>query len=203
MSTYEYGIVGPTGSMPQARGSILPVPDREIYAGRVVTLRLRDVPGRNGAVHMREIVEHAPAAAVIAVDDQQQILLVRQLRPAVDQVLLELPAGILDPGEDPITCARRELEEETGYTADRLEPLVRFYPSPGFCTELLHVFVADGLRECTGQPDEDEELEVVRMPLAEAMELLRRGEITDSKTVVGLLAFKEYRSGVQPSADPA
>ena len=169
------------------------MPDREIYAGRIVTLRLRDVPGRDGAVHVREIVEHAPAAAVIAVDEHQEILLVRQLRPAVDRVLLELPAGILDPGEDPITCARRELEEETGYTADRLDPLVRFYPSPGFCTELLHVFVAEGLRECTGQPDEDEELELVRMPLAEAMGLLRRGEITDSKTVVGLLAFSTFR----------
>jgi ADP-ribose pyrophosphatase len=177
--------------------------DREIYAGRVVTLRLREVPGRDGAVHVREIVEHAPAAAVIAVDEHQEILLVRQLRPAVDQVLLELPAGILDPGEDPITCARRELEEETGYTTDRLEPLVRFYPSPGFCTELLHVFVAEGLRECSGQPDDDEDLELVRMPLAEAMDLVRCGEITDSKTVIGLLAFTEYRSGARSFPDRA
>ena len=175
------------------------MPDRELYAGRIVTLRLRDVPGRDGAVHVREIVEHAPAAAVVAVDEQGQILLVRQLRPAVDQVLLELPAGILDPGEDPLTCARRELEEETGYTADRLEPLVRFYPSPGFCTELLHVYVADGLRECRGQPDEDEELELVRMPLAEAMDLVRRGEITDSKTVVGLLAYWDRLSQADES----
>jgi ADP-ribose pyrophosphatase len=202
MSTYEYDIVAPV-SMPQARGSIRLVPEREIYAGRIVTLRLRDVPGRDGAVHVREIVEHAPAAAVVAVDEQQEILLVRQLRPAVGQVLLELPAGILDPGEDPVTCARRELEEETGYTADRLEPLVRFYPSPGFCTELLHVFVAQGLRECSGQPDDDEELELVRMPLAEAMQLVRRGEITDSKTVIGLLAFREYRSGAPPSGGQA
>jgi ADP-ribose pyrophosphatase len=189
--------------MPQARGSILLVPEREIYAGRIVTLRLRDVPGRDGVVHVREIVEHAPAAAVVAVDEHETVLLVRQLRPAVGEVLLELPAGILDPGEDPITCARRELEEETGYTADRLEPLVRFYPSPGFCTEVLHIFVAQGLRECAGEPDEDEDLELVRMPLAEAMERLRRGEITDSKTVIGLLAFTEYRTSARPSPDPA
>ena len=169
------------------------MPDREIYVGRVVTLVLRDVAGQNGRPYVREIVEHAPAAAVVAIDDHDDILLVRQLRPAVEQVLLELPAGILDPGEDPVTCARRELEEETGYTAARLEPLIRFYPSPGFCTELLHVFVAEGLRACTGQPDEDEDLELVRMPLSEAMELLRRGEITDSKTVVGLLAFLSLR----------
>jgi ADP-ribose pyrophosphatase len=125
------------------------------------------------------------------VDAQDEILLVRQLRPAVDQVLLELPAGIVDPGEDPLTCARRELEEETGYTAERLDLLIRFYPSPGFCTELLHVYRASGLRECRGQPDEDEELELVRLPLAEAMDLVRGGQITDSKTVVGLLAYSD------------
>jgi ADP-ribose pyrophosphatase len=182
------------------------MPDREIYAGRIVTLRLRDLPGPDGSVRLREIVEHAPAAAVVAVDADGQVLLVRQLRPAVDEVLLELPAGILDPGEDPVTGARRELEEETGYTADRLEPLVRFYPSPGFCTELIHVFVADGLRECLGQPEEDEELELVRLPLAEALDQVRRGDIVDSKTVVGLLAYwdlREYRSAARPSPDPA
>jgi len=180
--------------MPQGGGSIRAVPDREIYAGRVVTLRLRDVPGQDGRLHMREIVEHAPAAAVIAVDQQGEILLVRQLRPAVGEVLLELPAGIVDPGEDPLTCARRELEEETGYTADRLDLLIRFYPSPGFCTEVLYVYVAEVLRECAGQPDDDEELELVRLPLTEAMRLVQRGEITDSKTLIGLLAFREYRS---------
>jgi ADP-ribose pyrophosphatase len=180
--------------MPQGRGTIRPVPEREIYAGRVVTLRLRELPGPDGSVRLREIVEHAPAAAVIAVDDHDQILLVRQFRPAVDQTLLELPAGILDPGEDPLTCARRELEEETGYTAERLEPLLQFYPSPGFCTELLHIFVAHGLRECSAALDEDEELELVRLPLAEALQLVRAGQITDSKTVVGLL-FLSLRHG--------
>jgi ADP-ribose pyrophosphatase len=179
------------------------VPEREIYAGRVVTLRLRDVPGQDGRLHVREIVEHAPAAAVVAIDEAGDILLVRQLRPAVDQVLLELPAGILDPGEDPLTCARRELQEETGYTADHLELLIRFYPSPGFCTEVLYVYVAEGLRECAGQPDDDEDLELVRLPFTQAIDLVRRGEITDSKTVVGLLAFKEYRSSAPPSAGPA
>src|SRR5919202_1349072 len=118
------------------------MPDREIYAGRIVTLRLRD-----------------------------------------------LRAGFAARGEDARRCPRRELEEETGYTADRFDLLISFYPSPGFCTELLYVYAAEGLRECTGQPDEDEELELVRMPLTQAMQLLRRGEITDSKTVVGLLAF--------------
>jgi ADP-ribose pyrophosphatase len=182
------------------------VPDREIYAGRVVTLRLRELPGPDGSVRLREIVEHAPAAAVVAVDADDRVLLVRQFRPAVDELLLELPAGIVDSGEDPLTCARRELEEETGYTAERLDPLVRFYPSPGFCTEQLHVFLASGLRACAGQPDEDEELELVRLPVADAVDQVRRGAITDSKTVVGLLAYwdlREYRSAARPSAGPA
>jgi ADP-ribose pyrophosphatase len=165
------------------------VPDREIYAGRVVTLRLRELPGPNGSVRQREIVEHAPAAAVVAVLPDQRVLLVRQSRPAVEQELLELPAGIVDAGEEPLACGYRELQEETGYVAERLEPLIRFYPSPGFCTEQLHVFVATGLREEAGQLDEDEELELVRLPLAEAVEQVRRGEITDSKTVIGLLAY--------------
>ena len=183
------------------------MPDREVYAGRIVTLRLREVPGADGAVHQREIVEHAPAAAVVAVLPDQHVLLVRQLRPAVDQELLELPAGIVDPGEDPLTCGYRELQEETGYAAEQLDPLIRFFPSPGFCTEELHVFVASGLTEITGHPDADEELELVRLPLVEAIDQVRRGEITDAKTVVGLLAYWDrltgYRRDARPSADPA
>src|SRR5712691_6168265 len=122
--------------------------EREIYAGRVVTLRLKYLRRQDGRTLVREIGEHAPGAAVVAVDADGQVLLVRQLRPAVGAHLLELPAGLVDPGELPIDTARRELEEETGFTAQHLEPLVRFYASPGFSTELLHIFVATSLQEC-------------------------------------------------------
>ena len=182
------------------------VADREVYTGRVVTLRLRDFRGADGQTRRREIVEHAPGAAVLAVDEHGHVLLVRQYRAAVDAWLLELPAGIVDPGEEPVACARRELEEETGYTVERLEPLARFYPSPGFCTELLHVFLGLGLRVCTVAADEEEDLELVRLPLRKALELVRRGEIIDAKTVVGLLAYRdltEYRSVARPSVGPA
>jgi ADP-ribose pyrophosphatase len=162
---------------------------REIYAGRVVTLRLRYLPQPDGTRHLREIVEHAPGAAVVAVDDDGQVLLVRQLRPAVDAALLELPAGLVDDGEAPIDCARRELAEETGFAATTLEPLLRFYTSPGFSTELIHLFVATGLREARVEHDEEEQIEVVRLPLEDAIRQVTQGEISDAKTVAGLLAY--------------
>ncbi len=138
---------------------------------------------------MREIVEHAPGAAVVAIDADGQVLLVRQLRPAVEANLLELPAGLVEPGEQPIDCARRELAEETGFSADRLEPLVRFYTSPGFSTELVHIFVATGLRESAVDPDEEEEIELVRLPLEYAIDQVLQGGLSDAKTIAGLLAY--------------
>jgi ADP-ribose pyrophosphatase len=168
--------------------------EREIYAGRVVTLRLKYLPQPDGRVHVREIVEHAPGAAVVAIAADGQVLLVRQPRPAVGASLLELPAGLVDAGEEPIDCASRELAEETGFSADRVEPLVRFYTSPGFSTELIHIFVATGLRESAVEPDEEEAIELVRMPLEQAIHQVLKGELSDAKTVAGLLAYREMRN---------
>ena len=168
--------------------------DREIYAGRVVTLRLKYLPQPDGRRHLREIVEHAPGAAVVAVDDDGQVLLVRQLRPAVDAALLELPAGLVDPGESPLDCARRELAEETGFAASQVEPLISFYTSPGFSTELIHIFVATGLREGSVEHDEEEEIELVRLPLEAAIRQVTRSETSDAKTVAGLLAYASRAS---------
>jgi ADP-ribose diphosphatase len=166
------------------------MPEREIYAGRVVTLRLQEVELADGQRRVREVVEHRPGAAVVAVDDEQQVLLVRQHRPAVGAHVLELPAGIVDPDEEPIACARRELEEETGYTPESLELLARFYTSPGFCTEVLYVYAAHGLRACRAQRDEEEELELVRLPLSEALQRVLETELSDAKTITGLLAYQ-------------
>jgi ADP-ribose pyrophosphatase len=160
-----------------------------VYAGRVVTLRLESVPLGDGRTAQREIVEHAPGAAVVAVDEAGQVLLVRQHRPAVGASVLELPAGLVDPGETPLECARRELAEETGYAAADVVPLATFYTSPGFCTEVLHVFAARGLRAVDVARDEEEEIELVRLPLAEAIERVLHGEISDAKTITGLLAY--------------
>ncbi len=163
--------------------------DHEIYAGRIVTLRLRYLPRPNGSLALREIVQHAPGAACVALDADGDVVLVRQPRPAVSASVLELPAGLVDEGESPEDTARRELEEETGYTASRLEPLVSFYTSPGFTDELIHIFLATGLTPTASRPDEDEEIEVVRVPLSEALDLVLKREISDAKTVTGLLAY--------------
>jgi ADP-ribose pyrophosphatase len=166
------------------------VTDSLIYAGRIVTLRLKYLPQPDGTTRLREIVEHVAGAAVVAIDSEQHVVLVRQPRPAVDTRLLELPAGLVDPGEQPIDSARRELEEETGYVAGRLEPLVSCYTSPGFSTELIHIFVATDLRQGVVRPEDDEEIEVVHLPLDRAIDQVLHGEISDAKTVAGLLAYK-------------
>lgn len=163
--------------------------DRLVYDGRVVTLRLKHLELADGRKHLREIVEHAPGAAVVAVDQEGQVLLVRQLRPAVGTALLELPAGLVDPGERPVEAARRELEEETGYVASAMEPLVAFYTSPGFTNEVIHIFVASGLRQTATRRDEEEEIEMVRMPVEQAIQQVMHGEISDAKTITGLLAY--------------
>jgi ADP-ribose pyrophosphatase len=165
---------------------------QEIYAGRVVTLRMKQVQRPDGRVLMREIVEHRPGAAVVAVDAEGRVLLVRQARPAVGVDVLELPAGIVEPDETPAECALRELAEETGFTAGQIEPLVQVYSSPGFCTEVLHIFSATGLVAVQVAQDEEEEIEVVRLPLAEAIEQVLADGIGDAKTVAGLLAYR-YR----------
>jgi ADP-ribose pyrophosphatase len=173
--------------------------DETLYAGRVVTLRLKHLALSDGRRVIREVVEHAAGAAVVALDDAGQVLLVRQHRPAVDAFVLELPAGLVDPGESPAECARRELAEETGCDAERLEPLVQFYSSPGFSTELLYVFAAFNLRPCSAAHDEEEEIEVVRLPLDEAITRVLAGEISDAKTIAGLLAFRRLHWPAHPS----
>jgi ADP-ribose pyrophosphatase len=164
-------------------------PDQLVYEGRVVTLRIKHLQRPDGRVVMREIVEHSAGAAVVAVDDEGHVLLVRQPRPAVGGDLLELPAGLVDPGESPAECALRELAEETGFSAARLEPLVQVYSSPGFCTEVLHVFAAIGLVAAQVTHDEEEEIELVRLPLADAIQQVLTNGISDAKTVAGLLAY--------------
>jgi ADP-ribose pyrophosphatase len=173
--------------------------DELVYAGRVVRLRLKHLPLADGRVALREVVEHAAGAAVVAVDADGQVLLVRQDRPAVGAQLLELPAGLVDPGETAEECAARELAEETGFAARTIEPLVSFYSSPGFCTELLHVFIATDLRASATSRDEEEEIELVRLPLAQAIERVLVGEISDAKTVTGLLAYWRRRPAHPPT----
>jgi len=163
-----------------------------IYEGRVVSLRRDTVRLTNGRIVEREIVEHNGAVGIVAVDGKGNVLLVRQYRKPAEAELVEIPAGTLSPGEEPLACAQRELREETGYRAEKLQPLGGFYSSPGFCTEFMHIFLATGLRPDALEAEYDEEIEVLRVPFSRALEMVERGEIRDAKTIAGLLLAHRY-----------
>lgn len=160
---------------------------QRLYQGRVVGLRVDTVALPRGGTARREIVEHRPSVALVALDSQGRAILVRQFRKAVEETLLEVPAGVTLDGEPAEEAARRELEEETGYRAGRLEPLGGVYSSPGFCTEVLHLFLATELIPGPQRAEADEDIQVVPMPLAQAPQMVASGQIRDAKSVAGLL----------------
>lgn len=160
---------------------------RKIFKGHIVTLDVHEVRLPDGKTGRRELVDHPGAVAIIALDDQQQVLLVRQYRIGAAAVLYEIPAGTLEPGEDPLVCATRELQEETGYKPGHLEPLGSFYTAPGYTTERIAVYLATRLTESVLPADHDEFIEVHPTPFARALEMIENGEIIDGKTLIGLL----------------
>jgi ADP-ribose pyrophosphatase len=160
---------------------------RRLYEGRVVNLRLDTIELANGWQTTREVVEHGDVVAVVPLLQTKDVLLVRQYRLPVARTLLEVPAGGVDAGESSEEAAQRELGEECGQQADRMERLGGFYASPGFCSEFIHVFLATQLRPLRARPDPDEEITVVRLPLAEALRLVRQGEIRDAKSIIALM----------------
>ena len=170
----------------------IPVSSESIFEGKILHVERWQVTCPNGSPAMREIVVHKGAAAVVPVYEDGTTILVRQHRVSVDRVTLEIPAGKLDSAdEDPYDCAVRELEEETGLTADRFTLLTSLLTTPGFCTEKIGIYLAQGLHQGQTHPDEDEFLGLVRMPLDEAIAMVMRGEIRDSKTICGLLMARE------------
>lgn len=158
-----------------------------IFQGRVVNLRVDTVRLPNGRVSRREVVEHRGAVAIVPLLDDETVLMIKQFRLAANEVLLEIPAGTLEPGEPPEECAARELEEETGYRAGTLRRLFSQYLAPGYSQEILHVFLARDLQRTTQQTEEDETVEVVPMSIHRAVELVLSGEIKDAKTIAALL----------------
>lgn len=159
-----------------------------VYEGKLIRVRRDRVELENGVQATREIVEHPGAVVIIALDENDRVLLVRQYRSAVGHETLELPAGTLDkPGEAPEAAARRELLEETGHRARRWEAVTRFYPSPGINTEVMYLYLARELVASEQATEEDESIQVESLPLGEAVKLAERGEIQDAKTMVGLL----------------
>lgn len=158
----------------------------EVYAGRLVRV-VRDTVREGETTYVREVVAHPGGAAVVPLFADGTIALVSQYRHPTRRYVLELPAGKLDPGERPAETAARELEEELGLVAGRLEQLSEFYTTPGFCAERLWVFLATDMRETARRHEEDEIIEVVRLPLARALDMVASGEIDDAKTIIGLL----------------
>jgi len=159
----------------------------EIYDGRVVNLLIHEVRLPDGKPARREVVRHPGAVAMVALDEEQNVLLVRQYRIAADRMMLEIPAGTLEPNEPPDICAVRELREETGYKPARLQSLGGVYVAPGYTSEFIHLYLATDLEESALQADDDESIEVKRLPLGEALRMVEQGEIVDGKTVVALL----------------
>lgn len=161
---------------------------RNIYTGKVVTLNVDTVKLPNGVTIDLETIRHPGAAAVVPMKDDGTVVLIRQFRHAAGGFIYEIPAGKLSPGEDPLHCAARELEEEVGYRASSFELLSSIFTAPGFADEVIHVYKATGLIQGRQQLDHDEVLEIVEMPLTAAMERIVDGTIRDSKTIVGLQA---------------
>ncbi len=161
---------------------------RRIYEGKVVNLRVDTVELEPGVESTREIVEHSESVAIVPVDGRNKVLLVRQYRKAVGETLLEIPAGGVKPGESPEQCVFRELREETGYTAGKIQHIGGIYASPGYCTEFLHLYLATHLTRAPLPMDPDEKIEVVRVPLRRIPDLIVAGEIQDSKSLAGLLS---------------
>lgn len=173
-----------------------------IFEGKVVRLYLDLVRLPDGREAEREVVLHWGAVGMVPIDAEGRVILVRQYRHAPGKDLLEIPAGKLAEGEDPLECAVRELKEEIGCEATRWAKLASFYTSPGFSDEELHLYLAEDLREGDAEPEEDEFLEVVRMSLDGALALVAEGEIRDSKTVAGLALAALHRRGEYGKGGP-
>ncbi len=163
---------------------------QRVFTGRLLKVRVDDVALADGRRTTREIVEHPGAVAIVAVQgkgDDSRIVLVRQFRKAVEQFLWEIPAGTLEPSEEPLVCAQRELLEETGLSAQRWSHLQTFYTAPGFCTEKMWLYLAQDLRSHSHSQAADEQIEVGFYSRSQIEELLRAHQIQDAKTLVGLL----------------
>jgi ADP-ribose pyrophosphatase len=161
---------------------------KNIYTGRVVTLNVDTVKLPNGVTVDLEIVRHPGAAAVVPMKNDETVILIKQFRHAAGGFIYEIPAGKLHPGEDPLDCAARELEEEIGYTSRFFSHLSSILTGPGFTDEVIHLYQAAQLEKGVQRLDRDEVLEVVDMSLTEALERIEDGSIRDAKTIVGLQA---------------
>jgi len=167
-----------------------PLKRRKVFSGAAVNFRADTIRLPDGKTATREFMDHPGAVAILPVLSDGRVILVRQYRYPVGEATLEVPAGKLHSSHDsPVKRARAELQEETGYTAASLEPVASFWPTPAFSNEILHIYLATGLKAGKTRPDEDEFIEVERMPFKKALGLVRSGKIMDAKTIIALQAY--------------
>lgn len=169
------------------------VSSEKVFEGRIIKVKVDKVEMPDGSTSTRELVEHPGGVGIVAVTDNDEIILVKQYRKPLDKVIYEIPAGKLDPGEHHRTCGIRELEEETGLSANVFEYMGFIYPSPGFTDEVTHVYLAKELTQGETHPDDDEFLDVEKVPFERALKMVIDGEINDAKSVFGLLKYNMMR----------
>lgn len=162
------------------------------FNGKIINVKVDTISLPDGKTAKREVVIRGDATAIVPIDEKGNVILVEQYRHPVGDMVLEIPAGMLEEGEDPKVCAIRELEEETSFIAKDLIHITTMYPTVGFCTEKLHIYLAKDLEQGNFNFDDDEFIEVVKVPLEEAINMIYTGKIIDSKTIVGLLACKRF-----------
>ena len=159
----------------------------KIYTGRIISVRQDEVKLPNGKIAKREIVEHPGAVAIIAVTQHNEIILIKQFRKPVEEVIYEIPAGLANQGEELEAAARREFLEETGYRAQKIGKVLAAYTSPGYSTEILHYFVAEDLKLEKQNLDADEVVKVEKIKIEECLQKIESGEIKDNKTILGIM----------------
>lgn len=163
-----------------------------LLKGRAFLIRRDHLKTPDGRETKLDIIEHGGSVILVPMDENRNLLFVRQYRHAAGMDLLELPAGTLEAGEDPAVCAARELREETGFAADKIEKIGDFYLAPGYSTEFMHVYLAQALRHDPLEADADEFLSVEKIPLADAFHMAEKGEMPDAKSLAALLLAKSY-----------
>lgn len=162
-----------------------------IYTGKTISLKVDTVEIENRGYQKREIVEHLGAVGIVAVTDENKIVLIKQFRKPIEQVIWEIPAGKMEIGENPKDCAIRELKEETGYSAKNIKLIHKFFTSAGFSNQKIYIFLATGLTKGDPNFDEDEIIEKYEVDIDEAYNMVIKNEIEDAKTIIGILLAKE------------